>query len=63
MNFTEKEFKRLNINAAKSSFLPEKEKKDLLNRLFDAYGMKKPALKGGTENSRDIQLIMSTHSE
>lgn len=63
MNFTEEEFKRLNINAANSSFLPEKEKKDLLNRLFDAYGMIKPALKGGTENSRDIQLIMSTQMQ
>ncbi|KAJ8400611.1 hypothetical protein AAFF_G00393800 [Aldrovandia affinis] len=39
MGFTEDEFKRLNINAAKSSFLPEKDKKDLLNRLRDAYGM------------------------
>ncbi|KAJ8359252.1 hypothetical protein SKAU_G00157770 [Synaphobranchus kaupii] len=39
MGFTEEEFKRLNINAANSSFLPEKEKKDLLNRLFDAYEM------------------------
>uniref|UniRef100_A0A8C9QPL6 Adenosine deaminase n=1 Tax=Scleropages formosus TaxID=113540 RepID=A0A8C9QPL6_SCLFO len=39
MGFTEKEFMRLNINAAKSSFLPHKEKKDLLNRLYESYGM------------------------
>ncbi|GAA6095923.1 adenosine deaminase [Tachysurus ichikawai] len=39
MDFTEEEFMRLNINAAKSSFLPEKEKKDLLNQLYEAYGM------------------------
>ncbi|KAJ8390207.1 hypothetical protein AAFF_G00109460 [Aldrovandia affinis] len=39
MGFTEEEFKRININSAKSSFLPEKEKKDLLNHLFEAYGM------------------------
>ncbi|XP_027000386.1 adenosine deaminase [Tachysurus fulvidraco] len=39
MGFTEEEFMRLNINAAKSSFLPEKEKKDLLNQLYEAYGM------------------------
>ncbi|XP_066480295.1 adenosine deaminase isoform X2 [Tiliqua scincoides] len=41
MGFTEKEFKRLNINAAASSFLPEKEKKELLYKLYDAYGMVK----------------------
>ncbi|TSL61255.1 Adenosine deaminase [Bagarius yarrelli] len=28
-----------NINAAKSCFLPEKEKKELLNQLYGAYGM------------------------
>ncbi|XP_064155540.1 adenosine deaminase [Anguilla rostrata] len=39
MGFTEEEFKRLNINSAKSSFLPEKEKKDLLNILYEAYEM------------------------
>ncbi|XP_036389545.1 adenosine deaminase [Megalops cyprinoides] len=39
MGFTEEEFKRVNINSANSSFLPEKEKKDLLNRLYEAYGM------------------------
>ncbi|XP_025023620.1 adenosine deaminase, partial [Python bivittatus] len=41
MNFTEEEFKRLNINAAKSSFLIEKEKKELLYKLYEAYGMVK----------------------
>ncbi|XP_034978626.1 adenosine deaminase isoform X2 [Zootoca vivipara] len=39
MGFTEEEFKRMNINAAKSSFLPEKEKKELLYKLYEAYGM------------------------
>ncbi|XP_024231990.1 adenosine deaminase [Oncorhynchus tshawytscha] len=39
MGFTEEEFKRLNINSANSSFLPEKEKKDLINKLYEAYGM------------------------
>ncbi|KAL1020620.1 hypothetical protein UPYG_G00002520, partial [Umbra pygmaea] len=39
MGFTEDEFKRLNINSAKSSFLPDKEKKDLLEKLYEAYGM------------------------
>lgn len=39
MGFTEEEFKRLNINAAKSCFLPENEKKELLNQLYEAYGM------------------------
>ncbi|TDH10178.1 hypothetical protein EPR50_G00072390 [Perca flavescens] len=39
MGFTEEEFKRLNINSAKSCFLPEKEKKELVNRLYEAYGM------------------------
>ncbi|KAF3824913.1 hypothetical protein GH733_010247, partial [Mirounga leonina] len=39
MDFTEEEFKRLNINAAKSSFLPEDEKKQLLDLLYNAYGM------------------------
>ena len=28
-----------NINAAKSSFLPEDEKKELLDLLYEAYGM------------------------
>lgn len=41
MDFTEEEFKRLNINAAKSCFLPEKEKEKLLNQLYEAYGMQK----------------------
>ncbi|XP_035865764.1 adenosine deaminase isoform X1 [Phyllostomus discolor] len=39
MGFTEEEFKRLNINAAKSSFLPEGEKRELLDQLYEAYGM------------------------
>ncbi|KAM9343724.1 adenosine deaminase [Pholidichthys leucotaenia] len=39
MGFTEEEFKRLNICSAESSFLPEKEKKELLFQLYDAYGM------------------------
>ncbi|KAE8576384.1 hypothetical protein XENTR_v10004158 [Xenopus tropicalis] len=39
MGFTEEEFKRVNINAAKSSFLPESEKKELLYKLYEAYGM------------------------
>ncbi|KAI1890444.1 hypothetical protein AGOR_G00153770 [Albula goreensis] len=38
MKFTEEDFKRLNINAANSSFLPEKEKRDLVNQLHKAYG-------------------------
>lgn len=41
MDFTEEEFKRLNINAAKSSFLPAKEKEELLGHLYEAYGMLK----------------------
>ncbi|TNN59154.1 Adenosine deaminase [Liparis tanakae] len=39
MGFTEEEFKRLNICSAKSSFLPEKEKKALVHQLHEAYGM------------------------
>ncbi|NWH38258.1 ADA deaminase, partial [Chloropsis hardwickii] len=39
MGFTEEEFRRININAAQSSFLPEKEKQELLNKLYEAYGM------------------------
>ncbi|KAM9855121.1 adenosine deaminase [Aulostomus maculatus] len=39
MGFTEEEFKRLNICSAKSSFLPEKEKEELLEQLYEAYGM------------------------
>ncbi|XP_006839410.1 PREDICTED: adenosine deaminase [Chrysochloris asiatica] len=46
MGFTEEEFKRLNINAAKSSFLPEGEKKELLDLLSKAYGMPAPAFAG-----------------
>ncbi|KAJ8259055.1 hypothetical protein COCON_G00180670 [Conger conger] len=56
MGFTEEEFKRLNINAANSSFLPEKEKKDLLNRLFDVYGMTEPVIEGNSENLQTTQL-------
>ncbi|XP_060628174.2 adenosine deaminase [Anolis sagrei] len=41
MGFTEEEFKRININAAKSCFLPEKEKKELLYKLYEAYDMVK----------------------
>ncbi|KAG7237906.1 hypothetical protein INR49_031699 [Caranx melampygus] len=39
MGFTEEEFKRLNIKSAESSFLPEEEKKELVRRLYEAYGM------------------------
>ncbi|NXA34221.1 ADA deaminase, partial [Eudromia elegans] len=39
MGFTEEEFRRVNINAARSSFLPEQEKQELLNTLYEAYGM------------------------
>uniref|UniRef100_H0XF12 Adenosine deaminase n=1 Tax=Otolemur garnettii TaxID=30611 RepID=H0XF12_OTOGA len=46
MGFTEEEFKRVNINAAKSSFLPEDEKRDLLNLLYKAYGMPSSATAG-----------------
>ncbi|XP_016351405.1 adenosine deaminase isoform X1 [Sinocyclocheilus anshuiensis] len=41
MDFTEEEFKRLNINAAKSCFLPAEEKEELLEQLSKAYGMLK----------------------
>lgn len=44
MGFTEEDFKRVNINAAQSSFLPEKEKQELLNTLYEAYGMVPNAL-------------------
>ncbi|KAM6163858.1 LOW QUALITY PROTEIN: adenosine deaminase-like [Rhynchocyon petersi] len=47
MGFTEEDFKTLNINAAKSSFLPENEKKELLNLLYKAYGMTAPASSAG----------------
>ncbi|XP_007936649.1 adenosine deaminase [Orycteropus afer afer] len=46
MGFTEEEFKRLNINAAKSSFLPEDEKKALVDLLYKAYGMTAPVSAG-----------------
>lgn len=35
-----------NINAAKSSFLPEDEKTELLDRLYHAYGMLPSAAAG-----------------
>uniref|UniRef100_A0A9L0SKI6 Adenosine deaminase n=1 Tax=Equus caballus TaxID=9796 RepID=A0A9L0SKI6_HORSE len=46
MGFTEEEFKRLNINAAKSCFLPEDEKGELLELLYKAYGMLSSASAG-----------------
>nr|XP_036868633.1 adenosine deaminase isoform X2 [Manis javanica] len=46
MGFPEEEFKRLNINAAKSSFLPEDEKQQLLDLLYKAYGMPPSASAG-----------------
>ncbi|XP_030388665.1 adenosine deaminase-like [Gopherus evgoodei] len=39
LDFTEEEGVHWNINAAQSSFLPEKEKKELLSKLYEAYGM------------------------
>ncbi|XP_072222432.1 adenosine deaminase isoform X2 [Leuresthes tenuis] len=39
MGFTEEEFKRLNIKSAESSFLPNEEKKQLLQELYEAYEM------------------------
>ncbi|KAM9296587.1 adenosine deaminase [Gastrophryne carolinensis] len=39
MGFTDDEFKRVNLNAARSSFLPQKEKQELLEKLYEAYGM------------------------
>ncbi|XP_007894987.2 adenosine deaminase isoform X2 [Callorhinchus milii] len=39
MNFTEMQFMRMNLNAARSSFLCENKKKELLNQLRKAYGM------------------------
>lgn len=41
MGFTEDEFKRLNINAAESCFLPENERNQLVKDLCEAYGMVK----------------------
>ncbi|XP_032073874.1 LOW QUALITY PROTEIN: adenosine deaminase [Thamnophis elegans] len=41
MEFTEQEFEKMNINAAKSCFLEEKEKKELVYKLQKAYGMVK----------------------
>ncbi|XP_020839775.1 adenosine deaminase isoform X1 [Phascolarctos cinereus] len=45
MGFTEDEFIRLNINAAKSSFLPDNEKKELLDQLYEAYQIPQPVSK------------------
>uniref|UniRef100_A0A8C5QCD6 Adenosine deaminase domain-containing protein n=1 Tax=Leptobrachium leishanense TaxID=445787 RepID=A0A8C5QCD6_9ANUR len=39
MGFNEDDFMRTNINAARSCFLPEPEKQELLNKLYDAYEM------------------------
>ncbi|XP_047440357.1 adenosine deaminase [Mugil cephalus] len=39
MGFTEEEFKRVNIVSAESSFLPKDEKRELLEKLYEAYGM------------------------
>ncbi|XP_034269767.1 adenosine deaminase [Pantherophis guttatus] len=41
MKFTEEEFKKLNINAAMSCFLKEEDKKELVYKLREAYGMVK----------------------
>ncbi|KAM3918348.1 adenosine deaminase-like [Leptodactylus fuscus] len=38
MGFTEEDFMRANLNAARSCFLPEEEKKQLLGVLYEAYG-------------------------
>ncbi|KAM9249227.1 adenosine deaminase-like [Dugong dugon] len=43
IGFTEEEFKRLNINAAQYSFLPEDKREELLHLLYEAYGMVAPA--------------------
>nr|XP_020010569.1 adenosine deaminase isoform X4 [Castor canadensis] len=51
MGFTEEEFKRLNINAAKSSFLPEDEKRKLLNQLYSAYELLLPEATTGMLHS------------
>ncbi|XP_075032499.1 adenosine deaminase-like isoform X2 [Mixophyes fleayi] len=39
MGFNEEDFMQANINAARSCFLPYKEKKELLDLLYKAYGM------------------------
>ncbi|MEQ2298484.1 hypothetical protein AMECASPLE_005606, partial [Ameca splendens] len=39
MGFTEEEFIRVNINSAKSCFLPDGEKQELLQKLHTAYGI------------------------
>ncbi|KAM4691738.1 adenosine deaminase-like [Rhinophrynus dorsalis] len=39
MGFSEEDFMRANINAARSCFLPEDEKQELLQKLYSSYGM------------------------
>ncbi|XP_060692005.1 adenosine deaminase-like isoform X2 [Hemiscyllium ocellatum] len=39
MGFTEDDFMEANINGARSCFLPDKEKEELLMTLYEAYGM------------------------
>ncbi|XP_053310175.1 adenosine deaminase-like [Spea bombifrons] len=39
MGFSNEDFMRVNINAARSCFLPDAEKQELLNQLYSAYGM------------------------
>nr|DBA22127.1 TPA: hypothetical protein GDO54_013190 [Pyxicephalus adspersus] len=39
MGFTEEDFLQVNINAARSCFLPENEKRELLEKLYKAYDM------------------------
>ncbi|XP_053572652.1 adenosine deaminase [Bombina bombina] len=40
MGFSDEDFMQVNINAARSCFLPEEEKQELLNKLYSAYGRK-----------------------
>ncbi|GAB5569169.1 adenosine deaminase-like protein [Prionailurus iriomotensis] len=60
MGFTEEEFKRLNINAAKSSFLPEDEKRKLLDLLYKAYGM--PSLAAAEQGSVSEDITATSPS-
>ncbi|MEE6513835.1 hypothetical protein FKM82_021658, partial [Ascaphus truei] len=39
MGFSDEDFMRVNINAARSSFLPDEEKQELLRKLYNAYGI------------------------
>ncbi|XP_037598915.1 adenosine deaminase isoform X4 [Cebus imitator] len=57
MGFTEEEFKRLNINAANSSFLPEDEKRELLDLLYKAYGMTPSASAGRFLSGLSVGLL------